>query len=288
LASFLEIPENEKRHLAVKQKDFKLVIMKTTEDHFTGRLRKLTLNRTNLIITNVLMFILLFTSGTLNLYPQEPAEHTVITPPAWAPPYNNVNEVRYYYFPDIECYYDVWTHEFIYLEDGSWMFGSTLPPSYSWFDLNTAYIVFLNSNVYEPWRHFHYYVSHYPRYYYRSFYNDWDDIYRPIRGFNENERVAIYNNRNIKEENNRNIKEENNRNIIEENNRKIVKNNNSNENIIKNEAREEVKTNREFPERRVAATRPPQKMHYYGKNIGHPVSVQRKMMKPHVNGGRRK
>lgn len=246
--------------------------MKTTEDHFKGGLRKSTLNRTKLTITSVLILILLFSSGSLNLYPQEPSEGTVITPPAWAPPYNNVNKVRYFYFPDIECYYDVWTHEFIYLEDGSWMFGTTLPPSYSWFDLNTAYIVFLNSNVFEPWRHFHYYVSHYPRYYYRSLYNDWDDIYRPVRGFNENERVAIYNNRNIKEETNR----------------KIIKNDNYNENIIKNEAREGVKTNREFPERRVTATRPPQKMQYYGKEIGHPVSVQRNMKNPHANGGRRK
>ncbi len=35
--------------------------------------------------------------------------------PDWAPAYGDVNLVRYYYFPDIECYYDVWNQDFVYL-----------------------------------------------------------------------------------------------------------------------------------------------------------------------------
>lgn len=113
--------------------------------------------------------------------------------PYWAPYCDNPALVRYYYFPDIECYYDVRHRDFIYMVDGEWMFGRTLPRTYGWFDLDNCFVVALNTNVYEPWRHFNYYVSHYPRYYYRTLYSDrYRDHAHPMRGFNENERKVVY------------------------------------------------------------------------------------------------
>jgi len=174
--------------------------------------------------------------------------------------------IRYYYFPDIECYYDIWNREFIYPEDGSWMFGATLPPSYSWFDLNTAFIVLLDYNVFEPWRYFNYYVSHYPRYYYRSIYKDrYEDAINPPRGFNENSGSIV----------NRNKEES-----IERNREEINRNETVNQARDRDQREHEVSTGHENPERRVQPTRPAQPMEYHGRDVGRPVKVQPNMSRP--------
>lgn len=104
--------------------------------------------------------------------------------PPWAPAYENARGVRYYYLPDHEIYYDVWDHEFIYLDDGHWHFVRELPGPYATIDLTNEFVVVLNDRVYEPWMHHQYYVAHYPRYYYLSVYDGTDA--RQVRGFNEN------------------------------------------------------------------------------------------------------
>ena len=181
--------------------------------------------------------------------------------PSWAPDYNNNHLVRYYYLPDIECYYDVRDREFIYMEDGEWMFGRSLPRAYAWYNLSNCFIVALDKRVIEPWRHFHYYVSHYPRYYYRTVYRDrYRDRDHPLRGFNENEREVVYNHRSEKEDISYNRRNESRR---EENNR-------SNE-------RKESEVKRDYPERRVESTHPSEPVKYYGREVGKPVRVQRNM-----------
>ena len=185
---------------------------------------------------------------------------TVHLSPLWAPYYEHPEWVRYYYIPDIECYYDVWNSEFVYLEDGNWMFGSALPPSYNYFDLTTCFVVVLNHQVHEPWHHFHYYVAHYPRYYYKTIYKTAVNVDgRPIRGFNENIKNVCY-----------------------------EKPHGAN---LEKDVRETVKQNEDFkrniPERKVPETRPSHPMKYYGKDIGQPVKVTKNMMRPKeekVNG----
>jgi len=108
--------------------------------------------------------------------------------PSWAPPY--YAGVRYYYLPDIEVYYDLTDGDFVYLQDGQWVFSPTLPPMYSDYDLNDAFVVALNVNVYKPWLHYSYYLSHYPRYYYLNFYGK--ENVHDIRGFNENAKKPFY------------------------------------------------------------------------------------------------
>jgi len=96
--------------------------------------------------------------------------------------------------------------------------------------------------------HFHYYVAHYPRFYYKSINRDgYRDNVHPLRGFNENAKGLIYNNRVNNGSNNRN------------------------ETIPSQEA------NRVLPAK---SGRPAQAMKYYGKQIGQSVKVQRNMMKP--------
>ena len=113
-----------------------------------------------------------------------------VTPPDWAPAYDNAPQVQYYYMPDIEVYYDVWRHEFVYLEEGNWLFSATLPSMYSWYDLRRGHVVVLDHRVHRPWMHHELYVSHYPRYYHHVVYRT-DEHGRP-HGYNENSRKAIY------------------------------------------------------------------------------------------------
>ncbi|HET9571325.1 MAG TPA: hypothetical protein VFP20_07970 [Bacteroidales bacterium] len=108
--------------------------------------------------------------------------------PRWAPPY--YNGARYYYLPDLELYYDLATREYIYLLDGQWYFSPYIPAMYRNYDLDNCFSVVLNVNVYRPWLHHQYYLSHYPRYYYRDYYDHSNIPY--VRAYNENIRRAIY------------------------------------------------------------------------------------------------
>lgn len=112
--------------------------------------------------------------------------------PQWAPSYNNTSNAQYYYLPDIEVYYDIVNHDFVYLENNQWMFSNVLPPSYDWYDLNSCYTVVLDARVHEPWKHFSYYVSHYPRYYYRTYYKNNIQNNKRVWGFNENDSKEVY------------------------------------------------------------------------------------------------
>ncbi len=59
--------------------------------------------------------------------------------PSWIGP--DYNDAEFYYFPDIECYYDVALHQFVYMVDGDWVYSSYLPDWYSDYDLYSAYKV---------------------------------------------------------------------------------------------------------------------------------------------------
>jgi len=123
-----------------------------------------------------------------SVYTQTVPVQTNYSNPQWAPPY--YAGARYYYLPDIECYYDLSSNDFIYLNDGMWRYSRTIPGHYSSFDLDNCFSVVLSVEVYRPWLHHQYYVSHYPRYYYRDYYDHSNIPY--VRGFNENRKSAIY------------------------------------------------------------------------------------------------
>ena len=124
-----------------------------------------------------------------------PPPPPVAPPPSWAPAY--AGQVHYYYLPDIEVYYDVWNHEYVYLDNGMWMFSPDLPPMYAGYDLYNGHVVVLDQRVYEPWRHHHLYLEHYPRYYYHSVYHPSPRYPDHPRGYNENQKQPIYAPRNV-------------------------------------------------------------------------------------------
>ena len=108
--------------------------------------------------------------------------------PVWAPDY--YAGTRYFYFPDIETYYDLATRNFVYLNNGRWLFARSLPPFYSTFNLRNAFVVIVDRSIYDPWMHHQFYNSHYPRYYYIDYY-DYSNI-PYVRAYNENGRRAVY------------------------------------------------------------------------------------------------
>lgn len=63
------------------------------------------------------------------------------TPPAWGP--DGYSDVRYYYLPDLETYYDVSTSNYIYISNGKWLRARTLPSAYRNYDLYNEYKVVL-------------------------------------------------------------------------------------------------------------------------------------------------
>ncbi len=62
--------------------------------------------------------------------------------PAWGP--TGYDHVDYYYFPDIDAYYNVPKKQYIYLNSNHWVFANSLPYKYSGFDPYRRYKVVIN------------------------------------------------------------------------------------------------------------------------------------------------
>lgn len=229
-----------------------------------------------------------------------PSTDATYTNPDWAPPYSS--GVRYYYLPDIETYYDLSNREFVYLDDGQWLYSQSLPSQYDDYDLSSGFVVALNNTTYQPWMHYHYYVSHYPRYYYRDYY-DHSNIPN-VRGFNENNKSAIYwsendrrrarswDNQNIstnrqfrysrpdRQQQNSNIYDNstrNNRSSGMDNDARPNGNYNGQLNRGDNNVTPPRSTGIENGSRQPSAVNTPQNTHYYGRSIGQPVRVEKQM-----------
>jgi len=139
------------------------------------------------VVIMVLLTLSMFTGCETYRY-STTGSQPVYENPHWAPPV--YPGIRYYYLPDIECYYDIHSREFIYLDHARWMYSPTLPYMYPGFDLNNCFVIIVNSNIYQPWMHHQYYVSHFPRYYYRDYYDHSNIPW--VRGYDENFRRAVY------------------------------------------------------------------------------------------------
>ncbi|KFF15033.1 hypothetical protein [Flavobacterium hydatis] len=63
------------------------------------------------------------------------------TPPAWGPV--GYTDVRYYYLPDLEMYYDINASNYIYVSNGKWIRARNLPRNYRNYDLYNEYKVVL-------------------------------------------------------------------------------------------------------------------------------------------------
>jgi len=61
------------------------------------------------------------------------------TPPQWGPV--GYTDVRYYYLPDVEAYYDIPSSMFVYYNGYTWVRRSSLPTRYRNYDLYNGYKV---------------------------------------------------------------------------------------------------------------------------------------------------
>lgn len=61
--------------------------------------------------------------------------------PMWGPV--GYTEVRYYYLPAVEAYYDTQSSMFIYYSSGTWVYRTYLPSRYRNYDLYSGYKVVL-------------------------------------------------------------------------------------------------------------------------------------------------
>ncbi len=80
--------------------------------------------------------------------------------PVWGP--TGYDHVDYYYLPDIETYYYVPQHQFIYLDAGRWVFAASLPARCSGYDLYRGYKVVINDP--RPWMRHDVYRARYVQY----------------------------------------------------------------------------------------------------------------------------
>lgn len=80
--------------------------------------------------------------------------------PAWGPV--GYNYAGYYYFPDIDIYYNIDRSLFYYWDGRGWIGTRYLPPRYTHYDLYRTYKVVINDR--DPWRYNPYHRKHYAHY----------------------------------------------------------------------------------------------------------------------------
>jgi hypothetical protein len=80
--------------------------------------------------------------------------------PVWGPV--GYDHVDYYYMPDIDVYYNVPQHQYVYLSNGRWIFAASLPARYSSYDVYRGYKVVINEP--RPYLHADVYRTRYAKY----------------------------------------------------------------------------------------------------------------------------
>jgi hypothetical protein len=84
--------------------------------------------------------------------------------PAWGPV--GYDQANYYYMPDIDTYYDVPAHRYVYLDNNNWVRRASLPARYSNYNLYNGYKVVVNEP--QPWTRATVYRTRYANYRGRS------------------------------------------------------------------------------------------------------------------------
>ena len=69
--------------------------------------------------------------------------------PEWGP--TGYDHVDYYYIPDVDAYYDVPAHQYVYFQNHAWIHAAFLPGPYRNYDMYHGYKVVVNQP--NPWMH---------------------------------------------------------------------------------------------------------------------------------------
>ncbi len=115
----------------------------------------------NLLLTAMVISALLFNNNETKAQVRIGVNLNIGGRPNWGLQGNYAGD--YYYMPEIDTYYDIPNHQFIYLQGNNWMFSSELPYAYRGYDLNRGYKVAVNE--YRPYLHNNVYRDRYRNYY---------------------------------------------------------------------------------------------------------------------------
>lgn len=108
------------------------------------------------IVTGIVLFLLTAVQAQVAL------NVNIGSPPPWGPA--GYNEVRYYYLPDVEAYYDVQSSQFIYYNRGAWIHRKYLPAQYRSYNLYDGYkVVMTDYRGNSPYIHFTEYKTKYAK-----------------------------------------------------------------------------------------------------------------------------
>jgi len=100
-----------------------------------------------LIIVGLILFFAASVEAQISM------QINVGNPPQWGP--SGYTDVRYYYLPDVEAYYDVPSSMFIYYNGVSWIHRRSLPHLYRNYDLYSGYkVVMTDYHGNTPYVHF--------------------------------------------------------------------------------------------------------------------------------------
>ena len=80
--------------------------------------------------------------------------------PEWGP--TGYDRANYYYLPDIDTYYDVNAHQYVYLNNNVWVHTAALPARYRNYDVYHSYKVVVNDS--NPWTRNNVYRKKYANY----------------------------------------------------------------------------------------------------------------------------
>ena len=79
----------------------------------------------------LIFFVILLTISACRTVPvRAPGVHVSAghnSPPAHAPAHGRRAQYRYYYYPDVEVYFDLRRRSYFYLSNGHWKLSATLP-----------------------------------------------------------------------------------------------------------------------------------------------------------------
>lgn len=81
------------------------------------------------------------------------------TQPVWGP--TGYDHVEYYYMPDIDVFYNIPNRQYIYQDQGRWIFSTSLPGQYRNYDLYSGYKVVVNDD--RPYRNAPMYRTRYAK-----------------------------------------------------------------------------------------------------------------------------
>jgi hypothetical protein len=94
---------------------------------------------------------MLFLAGAVSA--QVSVSVNIGSPPMWGPV--GYTEVRYYYLPAVEAYYDIQSSVFIYYSGNTWVRRTYLPTRYRNYDLYSGYkVVLTDYHGNAPYGHF--------------------------------------------------------------------------------------------------------------------------------------